>query len=280
MKIDESTKIMARFHTDLNNRGLNIYNPYFEESKTNALYVLFHNKDPKPLFEGLRSLNISGAIPAGFEKDPILLDLVDELGPVSKATDRIGVVRQREGKVTGFYQAGYGLVQSIQTKFDMNEKSIVILGAGNVVRAFLTQLKLDGIKPKSIEIYNRTIKNAEKIAEDNIVVDKTGGMNEMESAEGNIFINATYIGSPWLQGQNYEFKEKFIRKFDYVADVTFLPLEPQLIEVANKLNIPNSPGHRMFLYQGKMCLQKVLDLDVDLDILNKKMLSDFKENWS
>lgn len=74
MKIDESTKILARLHHSPNNRGLSIYNPYFQQKGENAIYILFHNKDPKPLLEGLKNLNISGAIPAGFEKDPELVN--------------------------------------------------------------------------------------------------------------------------------------------------------------------------------------------------------------
>jgi len=76
--------VMARFHREPNNRGMSIYNPYFEETGENAVYVLFHHPDPTPLMTGLRSLNLAGAIPAGFEKDPKLVELVDELGPIAK----------------------------------------------------------------------------------------------------------------------------------------------------------------------------------------------------
>ena len=52
MKIDENTKIIGRFHTKPSPRGLNIYNPFFEEAGINAVYLLFYNPDPKILVEG------------------------------------------------------------------------------------------------------------------------------------------------------------------------------------------------------------------------------------
>lgn len=103
MKIDENTKIILRLHKKANNRGLNIYNPFFQQSGMNAIYFLRHNLDAKPLLDGMRSLNISGAIPAGFEGDSNFVELLDDLTEESRFLNRVGVVFNNEGKLTGHY---------------------------------------------------------------------------------------------------------------------------------------------------------------------------------
>lgn len=280
MNIDENTKVMARFHKEPNNRGLSIYNPYFEEVKENAIYVLFHNSDPTPLIDGLRKLNLSGAIPAGFEKDPKLAQLVDELGPIAKKIRRIGVIANENGKIVGYHQAGYGLAESILRMTKISDKKLVIFGAGNVAKALLIYFSLEDIKPSSIEIYNRTIEKAELLAKEFSQLSKVGSIQDMEKSSGDIFVNCTDVGSPWLKGKNYKFKEKMMSNFDYIADVTFVPLKPQLIELADKLGKAASPGWKMFLYQGKLCLEKVLGIEVNEEILAKHIIKDFKQNWS
>lgn len=192
----------------------------------------------------------------------------------------MAVIVQREGKLTGYNQGGYGLLDSITAKTEVAGKKMVIMGAGNVAKGLLTVMELRGFRPSEVEVYNRTIENAEALAVDFSEVTKVGSLDDLKSAAGDIFVNATYIGSPWREGDDFEFTEEFVKQFGFIADVTFVPLEPQLIETANKAGIPNAPGWEMFLYQGKMCLEKTLEIKVDTELLGKLVVEDFKTNWS
>jgi shikimate 5-dehydrogenase len=280
--INENTKVMARFYPSVNNRGLSIYNPYFQETGVNAVYLLFPNSDPKILIDGMRNLNLAGAIIAGsFEKDPRVPELIDELHPLSDKVKRVGILVNNGGKIWGVYQGAFGLDESIRRLTDYSNKRMVLMGAGTVVRGLLSWMEMNNSKPSGIEIYNRTLDRAEKVAKEFPFVSKVGPLQEMaKQAKGDIFINATNVGSPWNKGDNYVFEKSFVSKFDYVVDVTFVPLKPQLVQVAEKLHKKVSPGHRMFLYQGKYALEKILGIQVDEEILSKKMLADFKTNWS
>jgi len=280
MNIDENTKVLARLHHSPNNRGLSIYNPYFLETNTNAVYLLFHNKDPKPLVQGLRDLNISGAIPAGFESDPQLIKLVDKLDPIAKEIGGVGLISNTNGKLTGHVQSGDGLLDAILEITDIEDKKIVLMGAGNVAKGLLFIIKERGLKPQKIEIYNRTLEKAELLASKYKSVTKAGSLGQMEKSTGDIFVNTTTIGSPWCEGDDYVFSEKFINNFKFIVDVTFVPLKPQLIKVSEKLGKKTAPGWKMFLYQGRICLEKTLGIKVDLKILSKHIVKDFKTNWS
>src|SRR4051812_49395234 len=115
MRIDENTQVMARFHPEANNRGLNIYNPYFERAAVNAIYVLFHNPDPEVLIRGMRDLGIHAAIVAGsFEKDPQIARLIDEVHPLSKRLGRVGCLANRNGRIWGVYQGAFGLYEAVK----------------------------------------------------------------------------------------------------------------------------------------------------------------------
>lgn len=282
MIINENTKVMARLHPACNNRGLNIYNPYFQSAGVNAVYLLFHNEDPKVLIDGIRALNLPGAVIAGsFEGDPRIPSLIDELNPISKKINRVGVLVNRAGKIWGVYQGAFGLDESIKRLTDYRDKKVVILGAGTVVRGLLSLMEINKYKAKVIEIYNRTPSKAEAIGREFSFVNRVGSMKDMElMARGDIFINATYLGSPWNKGENYVFTEDFINRFKYVVDVTFVPLKPQLVQTAEKLGKVVSPGYKMFLYQGKYALENILNIDVNEKLLEEKMVEDFKVNWS
>jgi shikimate dehydrogenase len=276
-RIDENTKVMARFHPKTSNLGLNIYNPYFQQAGVNAVYLLFQNENSKPLIDGMRNLNLAGAIIAGaFERDPRVMELIDEPHPLSQRLGRVGILVNKNGKIWGVYQGAFGLHEAITRLTNYTDKKMIILGAGNVVRAFLTLIELNSEKPRELEIYNRTVKRAESLAEEFQFINRVGSMKEMvDWAEGDIFINATYIGSAWNRGDEFEFPKELIARFDYIVDVVFVPLRPQLVEVAEKLGKKVSPGHRMFLYQGKYALEKILGIQVDEELLSERILVAF-----
>lgn len=281
MKIDENTKVIARFHPKINNRGLNIYNPYFQAARVNAVYLLFHNENPKVLIDGLKKLNLAGAINAGFENDPRILNLVDELHPISNRIKGVGLIVNRDGKLFGMSQAALGLAESISRLTTYGNKKLVILGAGHVVKGLLIHMEMNKSEPKELEIYNRTLSKAQNLKSEFNFVHRIGGMTDLvNSASGDIFVNATGIGSPWNKGDDFIFPEELINRFKYIVDVTFVPLKSQLIRAAEKLGKNTSPGHRMFLYQGKICLEQILGIKVNEEILSEKMLADFEKNWS
>lgn len=282
MKINEKTKIILRLHKTDNNRGLAIYNPFFEQSDINAIYVLRFNETPKPLVEGMRLLNIDGAIPAGFEKDPNFIDLLDGLTPEAEKIGRVGVVFHENGKLIGHYQGGIGLYNSITSKYgELSDKKIVLLGAGTVARGFLLEIEKRNIDCQ-ITLINRTKDRAENVKTefDNLDID-INDFEELLDLDGDVFIDTTDVGSPWNKGDDIKYTKEFVSNFKFIADVTFVPIEPPLIQMANASGIDNAPGHRMFLYQAEECMKRILgEQEYDLGLYSKLMLKDFKVNWS
>ncbi|HSX05863.1 MAG TPA: hypothetical protein VLF69_05310 [Candidatus Saccharimonadales bacterium] len=278
--INEHTKIIARLHPQLNNRGLQIYNPYFAAKAVNAVYLLFQDPSLEKLLSGMRNLNLAGAIPAGFEHDPTLAASMDELGPTAKRIGRVSAIVQRGGKLIGEYNGGYGLTAAIKTVTPITGKRLVIMGAGTVVKGLLTHLELQGEYPAHVAVYNRTLAHAEALAKD-YKIDQVGSLNDLlTQAEGDIFVNATSVGTPWNNGEDVVFPKELLQRFRAVADTTFVPLRPPLIATAEQAGTKTAPGWLMFVHQGAKTIGDILGQPLDIPTLSKLATTDFEKNWS
>lgn len=269
MKIDENTKIIGRFHTHPSPRGLNIYNPFFEEARLNAVYLLFYNPDSKPLIDGMRKLNLAGAITAGFESDPTLPKLLDEVDDVATYVGKVGFVTNVNGKLKGFNQSGQGLLRSIKNVTFLKRKNIVIVGAGNVVKSFLFNLSKEKNKPKKVTIFNRTLKKAEKLASDFKIVNSAFPLNKIGNVNGDILVNISDIGG---SESDEVYNEEVVRRFRTISDVTFEKEETNLIQLAKKMGKKYSTGWDMFTYQGQVILETILRRKVSAELLKKYVI--------
>ncbi len=265
MIINENTKIIGRFHTKASGRGLNIYNPFFEEVGLNALYVLFYDQVPKNLVDGFRLLKLDGAITAGFESDEKLPTLLDEIDEISKYVGKIGYLTRDASRVVGHYQNGLGMLNTIKSLNDLNGLRICIIGAGVVTRGLLAEIEKEGLKPE-ITIYNRNIEKAKLLMDKFSFVKNVYSFEEIDSAEGDAFINLSDIGGSVL---NYRFNIDTIKKFKSVVDVTFETENTELIKTAKELNIRYATGWDMFANQGLVILEDIFKQKFDFKTFKK-----------
>lgn len=263
---DQDTKYIARLHKKASPRGLNIYNPFFEEAGINAIYMLHYNEDPKPLIEGMRNLSYLGGIAAGYENDKEFAALLDELDPISTMLGKVGFVKNIDGKLVGSYQGGIGLLNSIREKYDLTNKDIAIVGAGTVATAMLHQIKQDGIKPKSVTVLNRSVENAEKLGEMNDLVRAVKSIDEISNVQGDILINITDIGGS--EPDNL-YTEQIVEKFEMVSDVTFEREDTNLLNLAQKLGKSRSTGWDMFSHQAIVILESLFEEKMDVELFRK-----------
>lgn len=272
---DGHTKIIARLHKQFSPRALNIYNPYFEEVGLNAAFILFHNPDPKPLIHGIKDLNFAGAVTVGFETDPEFTKLVDDFDDTSTNVNRIGFIKNVDGRLKGFYQGGQGILFATQNAISLDGKEIVLIGSGNVVRSLLFEIQKRDVKTKKITILNRTVEKLTEIQSEYSVVNDIGGLDKLKNITGDILINASHIGSS--QPDVY-FTKEIIGRFQAVSDVTFETENTNLINLAKKLGLKLSTGWDMFTYQGLIVLETILDIKIDPVILKKHVVSGLTRN--
>lgn len=273
MKIDENTKVIGRFHTKASPRGLNIYNPYFEETGTNAVYLLFYNQDPKVLVDGMRKLSLTGAITAGFESDTILPTLLDELDENSKFIGKISYLTNSNNKVVGHTQGGLGMFRTIKSVAPIANQKLVIVGAGNICKGLLYEIKKEGLDCE-INIYNRDLAKAKELQNEFSFIKSTPELSQLNQASGDVLVNLTDIGG---SEKDNIFSEDLIKNFNSVVDVTFETENTNLINLSKKLGLPVATGWDMFTYQGQVCLEGILNEQVDFNILKKHVIAGLSE---
>lgn len=266
---DGNTKVIARLHKQFSPRGLNIYNPYFEETGTNAVFLLFYNSKPKTLVEEIKDLNFTGAVSVGFETDAEFVELIDECDETSKIVNRVGFIKNINGKLRGYYQGGKGQLLSIQSVSNIAGEDLVIVGAGNVVVSLLEEISKLPKLPKSVVVLNRTQEKLNGFKKYSFVKE-VGGLDTLPVRKGNILVNATPFGG---KENDTIFNDELIRNFDVVSDVTFETENTNLINSAKKLGKKYATGWDMFTYQGLVVLETILDIKVDPVILKKHVIA-------
>ncbi len=269
MVIDINTQVIARLHTTDNGTGLNIYNPYFEAVGINAVYVLFKNEKPGPLVQGMRNLQITGAITAGFEYDAELPTLVDAKSEAVELAQRIGIISNKSGKLYAHYQGGEGLLAAISEKYDLAGKRIVVVGAGTVAKTLLLALQQSGMALNDVVLVNRTPEHAQVLAE-LFKIDSVYSLDELALVDGDILVNATYIGSKVADSY---FTADVVRKYMAVADVTFGELRTSLVALAESNGAIAITGWDMFTHQAAVVLRELLGHKADIHQLRQFVVS-------
>lgn len=274
MKIDENTKVIGRFHSKVSPRGLNIYNPLFQELGINALFLLFYNPEPKILMDGLRGLNFAGAVTVGFETDSRMKSLVDELDESASNVGKVGFVKNIDGLIKGYYQGGEGMYRTILQTGKINNKKIVIVGAGQVAKSLLYCILKKEKSLPSVEVFNRTVENAQELQKEFNFVKSAQNLNNLKMTSGNILVNVSHIGG---REKDELFSEGIVSRFETVVDVTFETENTKLIKLAKKLKKKYATGWDMFTYQGQVVLETILDCKIPAEVLKKYVINGLSE---
>lgn len=269
MMIDENTKVIGRFHTKQSGRGLNIYNPFFEEVGVNAIYVLFYNEDPRSLIDGFKNLNLFSAITAGFESNDELPKLLDEVGDEAKYLGKIGYIKNENGKLVGHAQGGEGMYKTLLQVTNIDNTNIAIVGAGNIAKGLIYCINKNNHKC-SVDIYNRNIDNANSLKDKFSFVENVYELNKFGDKKYDVLLNLTDLGG---SEEDNLFNEQNVSMFDSVVDVTFEKENTNLVDIAKKLNKKYATGWDMFTNQGLVILKDLFDKDFEFNIFKKHVVN-------
>lgn len=167
-RIDGKTRVYGILgHPVRHTLSPNMYNPLFEQLGLNAVYVPFEvpvGMLPDAI-RGLRALGIVGVHLTAPHKEAVIPHL-DRLSREAQVIGAVNVVLNRQGMLYGDNTDGRGFLRSIQRGlgFDPSGKTLGILGAGGSARAVAFTLARVGAK--RLEIFNRTVARAQRLATD------------------------------------------------------------------------------------------------------------------
>lgn len=233
-----------------------IHNELYKILKEKKVYLNFEVKEDKlkDAIKGLKSMNIQGfnvTIPHKIS----ILKYLDGLSKEAKLIGAVNTVKNENGKFIGYNTDGLGFMKSLLDKnIDVENKNVLILGAGGAANGIATTLAMAGVK--KLYINNRTISGGEALTKKlknqfpNIQIEY--GSLKLENVfkkEVFMIVNCTPVGM-------YPFTEAIPIKLEgfskdlILYDTIYKPYMTQFLKEGKKLGYTTINGLSMLINQG------------------------------
>lgn len=236
-----------------------MHNDAFEHLNMDAHYHAFLVKEEVlgEAVRGLKALGISGFNVTTPHKVAIM-DYLDEIDPLAKQIGAVNTVVHKDGKLIGYNTDGIGFVRALQSisSEPLQEKRILLLGAGGASRAIYFSLADAGVK--EIDVANRTVDKAkELIAACTATVHSVAlSLEKATKEQGNydIIIQTTTIGMhPRVEHTPLQISS--LKKGTIVSDIIYNPFETKILCEAKEQGAIIQNGIDMFVYQGALAFE-------------------------
>ena len=195
--------------------------------------IIFKVKDKK-----INGVNVT--VP--FKKK--IIPYLDELSFEAQSTQSVNTIYLKDNKVVGHNTDIFGFETSIKkSDYNLNNKEVLILGAGGVVSSII--FALIKMKVSKIKICNRTKEKAENLKTfyKNLEIIKWGEVSNFD-----MIINATSLGLKKEDNLNLDFSSISGNKFFY--DIIYNPGETNFLKTGRELGSKTLNGKLMFIYQA------------------------------
>lgn len=241
-----------------------MHNAAYKALGLNFAFLAFRVTDVKNALEGLRAIDARGIVVTIPHKQEVM-NYVDEVDETARQIGAVNTIVNENGILRATNTDWTGAMRALKEKTEITGKIAAVLGAGGAARAIIYGLKKESAQ--SILIFNRTIKNAQKLAQEFAI---TGGYsleNEDMIKQADIVINTTSVGMEPHEGVS-PISENIIHKDHVVFDIVYTPRETKLLQLGKKKSATIVHGDKMLLYgaiaqfelfTGQKAPQKVME---------------------
>ena len=222
-----------------------LHNYWLKKNDIEANYdkQLIEKKNVQEIIEDLRSQKIEGLnVTVPFKSE--VIKFLDVLSDEAQITNSVNTIYKENDKLIGHNTDIAGFELAIRyTKYNIEKKKVLILGAGGVAPSIVYALKK--LNASEIFISNRTLKKAEEIKNKfkYLKVLKWG-----DNYSFDMIINATSVGLNETDNINLNYENKGENQFFY--DVIYNPSETNFLKEAKKRFHRTENGKMMFIYQA------------------------------
>ena len=233
--------------------------------------------------EGLRLMGARGWNLTMPDKT-LMCSLADKLSPASRISGSVNTIVNDGGVLTGHTTDGIGYIRSArEAGFDIEGKTMTLLGAGGAATAILVQCALDGMK--EIRVFNRkspTYERAEEIAKElNKVTDCEVTLHPLENRddlsasirESDILTNASKVGMAPETDACILTDSRDLRPDLVVSDIIYNPRETKLLLMAKEAGCTCFGGLGMLLYQGAESFKLWTGQEMPVESIRKAFFS-------
>lgn len=241
--------------------GVFFHNLVYEALGLNQIYIPMQvNADElEYAIHGVRALKIKGCSVSMPHKEQVI-QYLDSIDPIAEQIGAVNtIVRQADGTLKGYNTDYSGAKRALQTNIGLQEKRVVMLGAGGVARA-IAQAVIDlGGK---LTIANRSFDRGKDLADKVKATVIQWEDLQNKKLYGDLLINATSIGmGEYISPVSKEILGRFIGAYDVVLGKT------RFIDEARELNLKAIPAEVMCTYQAAEQVKLYTGHDVPEDII-------------
>ena len=221
-----------------------LHNYWLRENNIDAIYdkKKIEERNLQTIISDVKEKKINGInITVPFKK--AVIPYLDKLSPEAEQTQSVNTIILNNDNLVGHNTDIFGFDKAIKDlNFDMQDKKILILGAGGVVPSII--FALNKMNVSKIIISNRTKKKAEDLKSQfhNLEVLDWGDISDFD-----VVINATSLGLN-KETINLDFSKFANNKLFY--DVIYNPEETNFLKEGKKLGNRTENGKLMFIYQA------------------------------
>ena len=221
-----------------------LQNHWLKENNINATFDKIKLEYPqiKNFIQDIKKQKVAGCnVTVPFKK--MIIPFLDKLSPEAEQTQSVNTITFYNNYLVGHNTdiAGFDIAIK-KLNFSIQDKKVLILGAGGVVPSIIFALK--NMHVQEITISNRTRERAEnlKILFKDLKILEWGKLNDFD-----VLINATSLG---LKNEtiNLDFSSLGPDKLFY--DVIYNPHETNFLKMGKKLGYKTENGKTMFVYQA------------------------------
>lgn len=239
-----------------------IHNTLAKKLGLNLVYTAFRveSGDVAVAVRGAYALNIKGMNVTVPHKQEVMGALA-EIDELAKNIGAVNTLVRVEGGYKGYNTDYYGIKRQLACDgIDINDREVIILGAGGASRAVTFMCATTGAS--KVYLLNRSVDKAEQLANDvNAYVGKKcvyamslDGYKELEGYKNSgrkyIVIQTTSKGLyPDVDGTPVE-DEGFYDMIEAAVDIIFNPSETRFMKLAKEHGARAYNGLEMLLYQG------------------------------
>ena len=237
-----------------------LHNYWIKNNGIDAIYEKqkLDESELEQIIEDIKKEKINGVnVTVPFKK--AIIPFLDELSVEAEKTQSVNTLYLKNKKIVGYNTDIIGFETSIEkTKYDLNNKKVLILGAGGVVPSII--FALNKMKVSKIIISNRTKEKAQNLKKNfkNVELVEWG-----EVPNFDMIINATSIGLK--EDDNIKLNFSLISGNKFFYDVIYNPNETNFLKIGKKLGNKTLNGKLMFIHQGLAAFKIWHGLKPDVD---------------
>jgi len=279
-RISGKTRLLGVIGTPIQHSGSPVmYNFCFDYYGIDCVYLAFEcdASQVKDTLNAMRRLNMRGANVTMPCKQEAAQNM-DKLSPAAKFTGAVNTIVNDNGVLTGHMTDGMGVVLDLKDHGkSIQDKNIVLLGAGGAASAIMVQCALDGAR--SVTVFNRGAKALEKAKTMGAAMTADGVRCKLDYhllseasllrdtiRNADILINATSVGMrPMNEGLSLVTDVTAFHENLTVYDVIYNPPVTRLMSdaLANGCRPENVIGGKgMLLWQGAVAFKLYTGLEM------------------